>query len=197
MSLRYAALALLSAEPMTGYDLVQYFDATIGLVWAASHSQLYPELRRMEAEDLIKAETLPRGTRAQKRRYSITDHGRAELARWISTPQPFAPERDAHRLQIAYAEFTDLNTVTQLLQEHLEYYTLRRMQWSKLLRIIQEAHFPLMQARLQATDPAEHRKVIAFKALALEGQVARAEAEVAWARRGLDMVAQLRADQPE
>lgn len=50
MSLRHAALALLSAQPMTGYQLVQYFDDTVGLMWAASDSQIYPELRRMEAD---------------------------------------------------------------------------------------------------------------------------------------------------
>lgn len=64
------------------------------------------------------------------------------------------------------------------------------------MRIIQEARFPLMQARLEGTDPADQQKVIAFKALALEGQVARAEAEIAWAARGLDLVATMRAEQP-
>lgn len=198
MSLRYAALALLTAQPMTGYELVQYFDATVELMWAASPSQLYPELRRMEAEGLVEAETLPRGTRAEKRRYRITQRGRKELIEWVGTPLPFAPERDAHRLQIAYAEFTELDTVTRLLEEHIEYYTWRLNQWNKLLRTIQEARFPLMQARLEGTDDAaEQQKIIAFKALALEGQVARAETEIAWARRGLDLVATMTAGQPD
>jgi PadR family transcriptional regulator, regulatory protein AphA len=197
MSLRYAALALLTAQPMTGYELVQYFDATVGLMWAASPSQLYPELRRMETEGLVEAETVPRGTRAQKRRYRVTEQGRKELVEWAGTTLPFSPERDSHRLQIAYAEFTDLNSVTRLLKEHREYYTWRLAQWNNLLRVIQEARFPLMQARLDGTDTGEQKKIIAFKALALEGQVARAEAEIAWARRGLDLVATMLAEQPD
>jgi DNA-binding PadR family transcriptional regulator len=151
----------------------------------------------MEAEGLVDAETVPRGTRAQKRRYRITERGRKELVDWVGTPLPYSPERDAHRLQLAYGEFTGLDTVTRLLEEHRDYYTWRQAQWNKLLRIIQEARFPLMQARLEGTDTAEQHKIIAFKALALEGQVARAEAEIAWARRGLDLVATMIADQPD
>lgn len=197
MSLRYAALALLTAQPMTGYELVQYFDATVGLMWAASPSQLYPELRRMETEGLVEAETLPRGTRAEKRRYRVTERGRKDLIEWVRTPLQFPPERDSHRLQIAYGEFTDLDSVTRLLKEHVEYYTGRLARWNKLLRVIQEARFPLMQARLEGAGAAEQQKIIAFKALALEGQVARAEAEITWARRGLDLVATMLAEQPD
>jgi DNA-binding PadR family transcriptional regulator len=194
MSLRYAALALLTAQPMTGYELVGYFDATVGLMWAASPSQLYPELRRMEADGLIEAQTLPRGTRAEKRRYSVTRQGRKELTEWVKTPLPFPPERDSHRLQIAYAELTDPATAARLLQDHKDYYTGRLAQWTKLLRVIQEARFPLMQARLEGTDPAQQHKIIAFKALALQGQVARAQTEITWAQQGLHLIATMTTD---
>jgi DNA-binding PadR family transcriptional regulator len=33
---------------MTGYDLLQFFDASVAFIWHAPHSNIYPELRRME-----------------------------------------------------------------------------------------------------------------------------------------------------
>lgn len=176
---------------MTGYQLVQYFDDTVGLMWAASDSQIYPELRRMEADGLIRAETIPRGERAEKRLYKITPRGRARLRAWTSESIPYPPMRDVHRLQITYGEFTSLANVRKHLSEHLDYYTWRRNQWVKLLETIRAAQFPLMRARLDKSRPGLRRRIIAFKELALEGQVAHADAEIAWARRGLQMIDEL------
>jgi DNA-binding PadR family transcriptional regulator len=176
---------------MTGYELIRYFDDTVGLMWSASDSQLYPELRRMEADGLIRAETVPRGERAEKRRYSITPRGRSELRAWISRPIPHPPERNAHRLQIAYAEFTDLVTARRLLTEHLDYYQWKRSQWSKLLETIRHGTHPLMRARLSKSPPEVRHRITGFKELAIEGQVAHAETEIAWARRGLELITEL------
>ena len=44
MSLRHGLLDLLAGEPMSGYDLTRYFSASMGNVWPAQHSQIYPEL---------------------------------------------------------------------------------------------------------------------------------------------------------
>lgn len=198
MSLRYAALALLSAQPMTGYELVRYFDDTVGLMWTAQDSQIYPELRRMEEDGLVRAETVPRGERAAKRLYKITARGRTALRAWASTPIPYPPQRDVHRLQITYGELAELSAARSLLTAHLEHYTLRRHQWSTLLDTIRQARFPLLQNRLDTSPPEMHGRILAFKELALEGQVAHADNEIAWARRGLTLVDELEAaDAPD
>jgi glycerol kinase len=41
----------------------------------------------------------------------------------------------------------------------------------------------------------EHESIVAFKQLAFEGMIARAEAEVAWAERGLAVIDELEATQ--
>ena len=68
MSLRFALLASLSARARTGYDLLQIFDSSIGFVWHAAHTQIYPELRRMEAEGLLESVEVPCGPRAPQAR---------------------------------------------------------------------------------------------------------------------------------
>ena len=81
--LGHALLGLLAGEAGTGYDLTRRFDKGLGHVWTARHSQIYPELAKLQAAGLIAAaEAGPRGSK----RYAITDAGRAELQRWMREP---------------------------------------------------------------------------------------------------------------
>src|ERR1035438_4350623 len=67
MSLRHALLAILAVEPMTGYDLTKHFDRSAGNVWHAPHSQIYPELRKLESAGLVTAESEARGEHRTQR----------------------------------------------------------------------------------------------------------------------------------
>src|SRR5712691_1371822 len=79
LSLTHALLGVLTARPMSGYDLLRFVDGSVGSVWSASHSQIYPELRRMDERGLLTADVEIRGTKLQKRVYSVTDAGLDEL----------------------------------------------------------------------------------------------------------------------
>lgn len=80
MSLRYAVLGLLERAPSTGYELSQMFDLSLRTAWHAGHSQIYPELVRMESEGLV--EVVARGARGSKT-YALTDAGRSVLRNWL------------------------------------------------------------------------------------------------------------------
>ncbi|CDM77505.1 hypothetical protein DSM43518_03551 [Mycobacterium marinum] len=97
MSLRHAALGLLSQEPGSGYDLLKRFQLSMNNVWPATQSQLYSELNKLAAAGLIKSSDLgPRG----RKEYAITDAGRAELYRWMTSPQQDPPVRNAALLRV-------------------------------------------------------------------------------------------------
>jgi DNA-binding PadR family transcriptional regulator len=91
MSLRHAVLGLLTWQPMTGYELASKFDVSLGNAWHASHSQIYPELGKLEDEGLI--EVVARGAR-NSRTYGVTDDGRAELRRWLVEVEPSRQQRN-------------------------------------------------------------------------------------------------------
>src|SRR5438270_50603 len=107
MSLRHALLALIEADPMTGYELAKCFDQSANHIWKARHSQIYTELRRMEDQGLVAAETLPRGDKAlaTKRAYSLTRTGAEELSRWVSDIEPPPSLRDTTYLKATYLEY--------------------------------------------------------------------------------------------
>ncbi len=85
MSLPHALLGLLALEPSTGYEIAQRFDRSLSNAWHASHSQIYPELARLQEEGF--AEVVGEGAR-NSRTYAVTDAGRDELRRWLLESQP-------------------------------------------------------------------------------------------------------------
>lgn len=97
MSLRHAALGLLSQEPGSGYDLLKRFKDSMDNMWPATQSQLYGELNKLAGAGLIEVSDIgPRG----RKEYAITDAGRAELRRWMISPQNDPPLRNAAMLRV-------------------------------------------------------------------------------------------------
>lgn len=90
----YCLLALLALRPWTGYELTSQARRSLHFIWPTSEAHLYREQKRLVALGWATAETEMVGRRARKR-YSITDQGRAALERWTSTepaPPSFAVE---------------------------------------------------------------------------------------------------------
>lgn len=192
MTLRSALLALISGGPLTGYDAVKHFRSSVGHLWHAPDSQIYPELRKMRAEGLVEASAVPWGTKsATKTRYELTPAGREALAAWQATPLSYAPERDQAHLLAAYFEWGSPDSARERLREHIAFFTAARASAEQQAREIRERTSATLERRLAVTDPAEQERVAAYKLFAYEGKISRAEAEIAWARRGLELLDEL------
>ncbi|MET0828275.1 MAG: PadR family transcriptional regulator [Microbacterium sp.] len=193
MSLRFALLALLTAQPMTGYDLAKAFHSSVGHVWHAPDSQIYPELRKMQTEGLILGETVTWGTRGTKTRYEVTPAGIQAFREWMATPLEYSRERDPAHLRAAYFEWTDAGSARAQLQAHREHYSALRAQWAEQLELIRTRQHPVVRRRLDVFPESEWARIIAFKEFAYEGLIAQADQEMSWAERGLHLVDELEA----
>jgi DNA-binding PadR family transcriptional regulator len=88
-TLGYALLSLLTRGPATGYDLTRRLREPIGYFWMAQHSQIYPELARLARSGFVAVhEGEGPGPRAKKT-YTLTESGRAVLAKWLPEPPVF------------------------------------------------------------------------------------------------------------
>jgi DNA-binding PadR family transcriptional regulator len=87
---------MLSVSSCTGYELTQWFDSSLQHAWHASHSQIYPELAKLQAEGL--AEVVDEGARRSKT-YAVTDAGKAELRRWLLETEPNRAQRNETALR--------------------------------------------------------------------------------------------------
>jgi PadR family transcriptional regulator, regulatory protein AphA len=187
MNLRFALLATLSSGPRTGYDVARRFDSTVGHIWHAPHSQIYPELRRMESAGLVEADEVPRGPRGTKRRYRMTDAGFEELRRQARTLAPLQRERDPVRLWAAYAEFAEPSAIVAQLEAHIAHFDEWLEIWTGMLGALARRDDPQLAERLAGLPQAQHDAVVAAKIYAYEGLVARAHMEIDWARRGIEL----------
>ncbi|MEU7591596.1 PadR family transcriptional regulator [Streptomyces sp. NPDC039022] len=115
MSLRHAVLGLLAESPASGYDLMKTFDLSLAHVWPATQSQVYGELNKLTAADLI--EVASQGPRGRKE-YAITKAGRAELHHWLTEVEPVGPQRHDGLLRVFFlGALTPLEARTYLLQQ--------------------------------------------------------------------------------
>jgi DNA-binding PadR family transcriptional regulator len=194
MSLQYALLALLTARPLSAYDIAKQFGTSVGFVWHAPDSQIYPQLRRMEDQGLVEATELPSEGRRTKREYRITDEGVRQFRDWINSPVSYQRERDVHHLRAAYLEWAQPAEARKHLEQHIEFHQEQIEQWNALRTTLIDHSNPTLAARLAGSPPEQHERIVAFKVFAYDGMIERACAEIAWARRGLELVDKMAAD---
>jgi PadR family transcriptional regulator, regulatory protein AphA len=198
VSLRHALLALIEAGPMTGYELAKWFDQSVAYVWSAQHSQIYTELRRLEAEGLVCAATLPRGHKAlaTKRAYSLTTAGGAELSRWVTSIDPPHGLRDPAYVKATYLEYGSYQEARAQFRAHRAHYEKLRDQFEIHVEHLENRATALLKRRLERAPEDTHDAIVAFKAHAYRGLIARARAEIAWAEQGINLVDLLAANTP-
>jgi PadR family transcriptional regulator, regulatory protein AphA len=116
-TLGHALLGLLSAGEMTGYELTQAFDISLANVWSAKHSQIYPELAKLQEAGLIRqTDAGPRGSK----RYSATETGRAEVRRWLAEPPAPQALRTEALLRVFFLGMAEPGTASRYLREQAE-----------------------------------------------------------------------------
>lgn len=196
MSLRYALLAILRVGAVSGYDLQKQFSQSVGHVWHAPDSQIYPELRKMEGEGLVQGEEQVRGERGVRRVYHVTDAGEAAYLEWMRSPLDYQRVRDPAHLRAAYLEATTPDDARAFLTRHIAQWEGELEQWEGELAHIDALSNPMLQRRLAVTPEQDREQTIAYKRFAYEGLVERARGEVSWARRGLDLVDRLNPFEP-
>lgn len=84
--LGYAILGLLQMKPSSGYDLRKVFSSTSMKTYSDSPGAIYPALRRLEGQGLIRG-TVEEGSGMRRRQiFRLTPKGLAELKLWITRP---------------------------------------------------------------------------------------------------------------
>jgi DNA-binding PadR family transcriptional regulator len=92
MSLGYAILSLLENSDASGYELMKGFDQSVAAFWHATHPQIYRELARLESQGLVSHRVVIQQGRPNKKVFTITRAGKAELLRWLDEPETPQPQ---------------------------------------------------------------------------------------------------------
>jgi DNA-binding PadR family transcriptional regulator len=118
MSLRHAILGLLARKPSTGYELAQRFDVSLRTAWHASHSQIYPELGKLETAGLV--EVVARGARGSKT-YALTEPGHQELRHWLVETDPDRSQRNESAVRLFLGQLLDTDDRRAVFERDLAY----------------------------------------------------------------------------
>jgi DNA-binding PadR family transcriptional regulator len=98
---RAAVLALLAERPMHGYEMIQELEARTNGLWRPSAGSIYPTLQLLEDEGLVLGEES-----GGKRRFSLTDAGRAEAEKLDRPPwEEVSDEGEGHASSLRDAAF--------------------------------------------------------------------------------------------
>jgi DNA-binding PadR family transcriptional regulator len=117
-TLGYALLGLLARAPASGYDLSRQLRAPIGFFWRARHSQIYPELARLEAAGLITHAVVEQQELPDKKVYTLTAAGKAALRCWVTEPVEPAVLRDELLLKTFSLWLAEPAAAAVLFREH-------------------------------------------------------------------------------
>ena len=111
-------LGLLALRPRSGYDIKTVVDRSTRFFWAASYGQIYPELKRLEAEGLIEGEDASNGNRG-RRVYELTDAGHEALRDWLLGPDVMIELRDESLLRLFFADELPREQALALLEARM------------------------------------------------------------------------------
>lgn len=146
--LKYIILGLLNHRDLAGYDIKKLFEEELGDFWYSNHSQIYPELRRMELDGLIQVRTEIVGKKLEKKFYRMTPAGQQLLAEWMAEPlSPLVPTRDEFTMKLYLIDSAEDPRIPQLFQEeiarHEEKYQYLQARWSLLFadKANQQQHY--------------------------------------------------------
>ena len=163
MTVRQALLALVTQQPMYGYQLRSEFEARTGATWPLNVGQVYTTLTRLERDGLVEGSGDDGEGHSM---YRVTEAGRREVAAWFATPVTRTqPPRDELAIKLALAVTVPGVDVGAIIQR----------QRSATISALQD-YTRLKRAR--AADPQEPSDMA--WSLVLDSLVFAAEAEVRW-----------------
>lgn len=167
MALEHAILVSLTELTGSGYELARRFDKSIGFFWSATHQQIYRTLTRMERADWIVGEAVAQDGRPDKRVFSVTPGGHAELARWIAEPTEPSQLREELAVKIRGAANGDIDALKTEVARHRDAHAGRL----DVYRRIEKQDFP---------DPASLSGTALHQYLVLRGGIRVEEGFTEW-----------------
>jgi DNA-binding PadR family transcriptional regulator len=91
----------------TGYEIKQLVDVSTRFFWSASYGQIYPELRRLEEQGLIRGRDAATNGRA-RREYDLPPAGNEAIDGWVRSAEPPTLEtRDEGLLKLFFSDGLD------------------------------------------------------------------------------------------
>jgi len=172
-----AILAMLTVAPMSGYDMKRFSEQSLTHFWHESFGNLYPRLRRLEADGLVRSRQEARSQAPDATVYSLTEAGRDRFEAWLEEEAEPETVRNELLLKIFFGARGKLETCRRRIEAH------RREQEALLARY--------GEIGTLADDEGEGRPEGPFWRISLRRGVLLTEARIRWCDECLEMLTDL------
>ena len=81
--LEYVVLGLISVQPQSGYGIINFFQPEGMYSWSASPGSIYPILKRLEQQDIIRGELEMEHETRPRKVYTLSSLGDELLNEWL------------------------------------------------------------------------------------------------------------------
>ncbi len=137
--LGYAILSLLARLPLSGYDLAREMKKPHSFFFGqAQLSQIYPELARLEAAELVASQIIEQRGRPARKVYSILPLGRQQLERWVVSPTPLLEVRSEFLIKAHSLWLADPEQALLQFQEQERYHQANLAAYEAALAMLEE-----------------------------------------------------------
>ncbi len=179
----YVILGILAFEDhQSGYDIRKTVECSVGYFWGESYGQIYPTLKRLVAEGLIKPSPPSATARTKRQLYCITPAGRQCLQGWLAMPYRDDPPRDEFLLKLFFGQ----EAAPGVSIAHLRTFQAKNRRWLATLLDLEK----LARAN-NSTQPG-----FPFWMLTLSFGLAQLRSAIDWSESALAMLAAAESSAP-
>lgn len=102
---------------MSGYDVKLRMAEPVGFFWRASHSQIYPELAKLEGAGMISHEVVPQDGKPDRKVYGITASGMEAVGEWVTGSIKGGTTRDETTLRAYLSWLGGAGSMAEVFRE--------------------------------------------------------------------------------
>ena len=116
---RYAVLGALSIEPMSGYDIKNLLERTVGHFWNEGYGQIYPTLKQLSSAGLVTSHVETGSGKPDRHIYTMTEAGWDALRQWLVLPvDSERPGRSELLLKLFFGQHAPAATNLEHVRQH-------------------------------------------------------------------------------
>ncbi|OEH94437.1 PadR family transcriptional regulator [Bacillus solimangrovi] len=115
MQAKDVILGLLKKKKMSGYDIKKRFEEEFSYFFDSSYGSVYPTLKKLEENDLIKKETIIQEGKPNKHIFSITEKGEKLFEMYLHSEVKRDNIRSDTCMRLYFGEFMDVRKQISLI----------------------------------------------------------------------------------
>lgn len=105
--LEYIVLGLISIQPQSGYSIINFFSPDNAYSWNASPGSIYPILKRLEQQDIIRGELEMEHETRPRKIYTLSPSGGDLLDSWLKEVPKLLPINEQREIAMWRFQFME------------------------------------------------------------------------------------------